>query len=602
MPLRSLIALSMTPLLLMSCPAHATSDAATGYLVAWGAGSPSSTTGHPNYGQATPPSWLGRVKSLYVGGYHTGIVRPGGRVFAWGFNYYGETAVPPVVESPALIAVGLHHGIARLSAGNLVAWGLGATDLLLPPIDLGPVAEVSCGTVHNIAVLMDGRTVRCWGSNEHGQLSAPPGLVGVSSVFAAWYRSMAVLSSGEVRAWGYNAYGECNAPGNLPAVLRVAGGNHHSIALLSNGSVACWGSNGSGQCNVPVGLPPIAKVAGHANHSLALSVDGRVFGWGASEGRPDLVPSGLPAMMDLASGLCHAAALTCDLDADFQESPELGAFGFGLAREHAFVGLPTSASGSVEILVEAIGDLGLSSEFLNIRANGVPIGAVFATVGAANDCPSTPDRALLRIDSFTYSQLASDGTIVIRIEPSFGVDAAQCQAGSLRVSMTIPRPMVDCNGNGLNDSCDIRLQPYLDCDHDGVLDQCDGSVDGTDCDANSRADACDLLLHPGLDCDSNGLLDACEISTDVDVDCNANMILDSCELSAGAEDKDADGRLDQCERAIGDFTLDGVINGADLGVLLALWGLADPPYGDLNQNGVVDGGDLGLLLGAWGNL
>jgi len=47
-----------------------------------------------------------------------------------------------------------------------------------------------------------------------------------------------------------------------------------------------------------------------------------------------------------------------------------------------------------------------------------------------------------------------------------------------------------------------------------------------------------------------------------------------------------------------DLTGDGVINGADLGVLLQQWGGAGTA--DLNGDGVVDGADLGILLSEWG--
>ncbi|MFM8639801.1 MAG: hypothetical protein ACKOEL_04095, partial [Planctomycetota bacterium] len=51
-----------------------------------------------------------------------------------------------------------------------------------------------------------------------------------------------------------------------------------------------------------------------------------------------------------------------------------------------------------------------------------------------------------------------------------------------------------------------------------------------------------------------------------------------------------------------DLNQDGVVNGADLGLLLGAWGACPgtpcPP--DLNADGVVNGADLGLLLGAWG--
>ena len=46
-----------------------------------------------------------------------------------------------------------------------------------------------------------------------------------------------------------------------------------------------------------------------------------------------------------------------------------------------------------------------------------------------------------------------------------------------------------------------------------------------------------------------------------------------------------------------DLNGDGVVNGADLAILLAAWG-GDGPA-DLNDDGVVNGADLAILLGAW---
>ncbi len=48
---------------------------------------------------------------------------------------------------------------------------------------------------------------------------------------------------------------------------------------------------------------------------------------------------------------------------------------------------------------------------------------------------------------------------------------------------------------------------------------------------------------------------------------------------------------------VGDLNGDALVDGADLGALLARWGL--PGRGDFDGNGLVDGGDLGILLGAW---
>lgn len=46
-----------------------------------------------------------------------------------------------------------------------------------------------------------------------------------------------------------------------------------------------------------------------------------------------------------------------------------------------------------------------------------------------------------------------------------------------------------------------------------------------------------------------------------------------------------------------DLNGDGVVDGADLGIMLGAWGT---PGADLNGDGTTDGADLGIMLGAWG--
>ncbi len=47
-----------------------------------------------------------------------------------------------------------------------------------------------------------------------------------------------------------------------------------------------------------------------------------------------------------------------------------------------------------------------------------------------------------------------------------------------------------------------------------------------------------------------------------------------------------------------DLSGDGVVDGADLGILLNAWGSAGGA--DLSGDGIVDGADLGIMLNAWG--
>jgi hypothetical protein len=89
-------------------------------------------------------------------------------------------------------------------------------------------------------------------------------------------------------------------------------------------------------------------------------------------------------------------------------------------------------------------------------------------------------------------------------------------------------------------------------------------------------------------------------------DCNSDGIVDFGQIRAGQlPDGNANGVPDCCESdrdcCIGDIYRDGVINGADLGIVLADWGPAVPTKpSDLDGNGRVDGADLGMLLANWG--
>jgi len=52
-----------------------------------------------------------------------------------------------------------------------------------------------------------------------------------------------------------------------------------------------------------------------------------------------------------------------------------------------------------------------------------------------------------------------------------------------------------------------------------------------------------------------------------------------------------------------DFNFDGMVNAADLAILLGAWGpcdKGDPCLPDLNGDGMVTAADLAILLGSWG--
>ena len=60
---------------------------------------------------------------------------------------------------------------------------------------------------------------------------------------------------------------------------------------------------------------------------------------------------------------------------------------------------------------------------------------------------------------------------------------------------------------------------------------------------------------------------------------------------------DDDGNVVTAEE---DTNGDGLIDGADLGALLAAWGSCSGCAADINKDGEVNGADMGLLLAAFG--
>ncbi|MDX2131372.1 MAG: lamin tail domain-containing protein [Planctomycetota bacterium] len=118
---------------------------------------------------------------------------------------------------------------------------------------------------------------------------------------------------------------------------------------------------------------------------------------------------------------------------------------------------------------------------------------------------------------------------------------------------------LDCNSDGLIDSCQIAGNPALDCDVNGTLDACQIAANpALDCDSSGTLDSCQIASTPYLDsCNSNGLLDSCE-TPGAGQDCNANNVLDCYEIKTGiATDADFNGTIDQCE---GGFALETIEN------------------------------------------
>ncbi|MFQ5589967.1 MAG: EF-hand domain-containing protein [Phycisphaerae bacterium] len=150
----------------------------------------------------------------------------------------------------------------------------------------------------------------------------------------------------------------------------------------------------------------------------------------------------------------------------------------------------------------------------------------------------------------------------------------------------------DCNATQMPDICDIASGASLDCNHNDVPDECEPTED---CDGNGVQDICDIAAGAAEDCNRNDVPDGCEPYTD----CNGNAVQDICDIASGFS-ADCNGDLipDQCEPfmdcnanfvrdicdiAAGDST---DCNGNDLP------DECEPPD-DCNTNGIQDICDIG---------
>jgi hypothetical protein len=115
------------------------------------------------------------------------------------------------------------------------------------------------------------------------------------------------------------------------------------------------------------------------------------------------------------------------------------------------------------------------------------------------------------------------------------------------------------------------------------------SPNWNDCPTNCLTKS--LVVEWSADCNSDGIIDYGQCLDSSLLDTNGNNIPDCCEQG---------NPCSLCSAC--DLNPNGIVDGADLGALLAFWGPVSPafPRADINRDGVVNGADLGILLANWG--
>ena len=266
----------------------------------------------------------GLVVQVEAGGHRTCALLDNGAVRCWGQygalgyasgGHVGVSTVPADAGDVALggpvtqITVNHDHACALLGNGDVRCWGfglygrlgygntsnVGGSDDNLPA-NVGPVAlggsaiKVSAGGRHTCA-LMEGGTLRCWGSGADGQLgygnhttigdNEQPIVAGevdvgevVVDVATGFRHTCALLDTNAVRCWGLGVGGQLGygntadiGDDEVPAsvgdlelgglVDLVASKYSHGCAILSTGALRCWGQDLDGKLGLGYDPGPV---------------------------------------------------------------------------------------------------------------------------------------------------------------------------------------------------------------------------------------------------------------------------------------------------------------------------------------------------------
>ena len=234
---------------------------------------------------------------ISLGIFHSSALTSEGRVFTWGYNYYGQLGDGTILNTNIPIDL----------TGDL---NLGLDE---------KVVDVELGEYHSMAITSN-RRIFTWGRNQYGQLGngntvdsmSPIELPLLSfdseiitSIVVSDFSSAALTSTGRLFAWGQNASGKLgdgtSIDSNIPieitnsfvlnageTITELTFGGNFGAAITSEGRLFTWGSDMQGG----LGNGPILT----ANVPLPTVIDSTVFGG--------------EAITDISTGYCHTEAVS----------------------------------------------------------------------------------------------------------------------------------------------------------------------------------------------------------------------------------------------------------------------------------------------------
>nr|WIF89110.1 InlB B-repeat-containing protein [Acholeplasma laidlawii] len=252
------------------------------------------------------------IETSVSGGHHSLALTLDGRIFAWGYNGYGQLGDGTTIDKNIPIEITNQFNLNFEEV----------------------ITNITAGRFHSLALSSEGR-IFSWGHNWYGELgtgtfdfynsipldvSTNFELIGeekIIEIYSGQYQSYAITSVGRIYAWGYNAYGQLGdgttIDKNIPieitnqfnlnfeeVITNITAGGFHSLALSSEGRIFSWGDNRYGQLGdgtstnkyTPTEITTnitllngdsIVEISAGESHSMLLTSNGNVFVWGLTK-------------------------------------------------------------------------------------------------------------------------------------------------------------------------------------------------------------------------------------------------------------------------------------------------------------------------------
>ena len=598
---------------------HTVARRTDGSVVAWG---------YNGNGQLNTPAGLIATK-IAAGSLHNVALRPNGSVVAWGA---WSTGIPSGTSSGIVdIDAGYEHSFAWNASGTLYAWGRNDFGQATVPAALPPTKQADGGWRQSMALGMDG-VVRAWGNNQYGQcggtnangtvdnssgtqlrvvkiLGQP--LTDVIAISSGGYHGVALRANGTIVTWGLNNLGQTIVPAmSNSRTLSVEGGYVHSLIQVTNSTTDC-DSNGTIDC-VELALTPDSDADGNGELDACEAILRVPSQYPTIQAAINAVPSGAARTVLVAAGTYNEAFSLNGKNVVVRGAPGNSTIvdGTGLTTSIARFTGGEPATAGIEDLVFRNGTAG---SLIYPKAPFRVGGAVYGINSSAfiHGCRFEDNRSDFG-GAVYFFQCRMDVRDCV-FERNLAID----EAGGLFAYETSGAVADctfvenDCAPFATGAASAFKAVGALVAGEAVLLDGCtitggDGGVSGAAVEFfENTASRPGVLRIVGTQISGNiggaagaggvkviGTQDSCVLTGGTSVCSNLPRNVTGPFL--------IEGSATVCD-CLADLTLDGAVNGADLGAVLAAWGAASANgVGDANHDGLVNGADLAQVLAAWG--